>query len=348
MQISHDFRRFSIVRLNAELFPISPLEAKLWREHGLQPLAVEANTPAAILEHAAECDALCVVSAALPREVIDGLSRCRVISRLGTGTDKVDVAAATERGILVTNVPYFCIEEQADHTMALLLALARKLPQMGKALAAGAYREARESARTNQRLESRTLGLVGFGNSAKAVATRAAGFGMRVLATRRHPERSQDDLTRLGVTLVDFDTVLVESDYVSLHLPLNDETHHLLDATTLRRMKPGACLINTARGAIVDELALVELLREGRIAGAGLDTFEHIDPFVEEETPPDHPLLSLDNVVLTPHVAAFSVQAMEDNRRGSAENALAVLRGRWPDRENLVNPSVIPKFALVD
>lgn len=341
-----DLRRFSTVRLNAELFPVRPAEAELWKTHGLTPLPVEANTPTEILEHAADCDALFVVSTTLPREVIEGLSRCRVISRIGTGTDKIDVATATQRGILVTNVPRFCVEEQADHTLALLLSLTRKLQEMSEALATGAFRHARERALTNQRLAGRTLGLIGFGNSARAVTRRAQGFGLRVIATRRDLSAPQDEAVLLGVSLVDLDTLLATADYVSLHLPLTEATHHLLDADRLRRMKPGAIVINTSRGAIIDETALVEVLRDGHLAGAGLDTFERIDPFVADEAPPEDPLLSLDNVILTPHVAAFSAQAMDDSRRGGIENVVAVLSGRWPPHENVVNSELTPRHSL--
>ena len=341
-------QEFRAVRLNATLAPMSQYERELFQEHQLYLTEAEANTPATIIPRVADCDAIFVVSTALPEGVIESLSRCRVISRLGTGTDKIDVAAATRKGILVTNVPTFCVEEQADHTMALLLALLRKLPQMSQAMAAGAWNTARRQASANQRLAGRVLGLIGFGNSARAVAQRARGFGLRVIATRRNMDAPSNDADELGVEMMALDDVLAQSDYLSLHLPLTEETYHLLDDEMLRRMKPGAYLINTSRGAIVDEMALVGLLREGRVAGAGIDTFEGIDVFVEEQRPPDHPLLSLDNVILTPHVGAISVQAMEDVSNGGIGNAAAVLSGLWPPRENIVNPEVIPRVPLAE
>ena len=339
---------FRVVRLNAELSPMSQYERDLFRKHHLNPLEVEANTPATIIPRVADCDAIFVVSTALPEGVIESLSRCRVISRLGTGTDKIDVAAATRRGILVTNVPTFCVEEQADHTMALLLGLARKLPQMSQAMSAGAWSRARRQASANQRLAGSVLGLIGFGNSARAVARRAQGFGLQVIATRRNMDAPRDAADELGVEMTSLEDLLAQSDYVSLHLPLIDETYHLLDEAMLRRMKPGAYLINTSRGAIVDEMAMVSLLRDGLLAGAGIDTFEGIDVFVQEERPPEHPLLSLDNVILTPHVGAISVQAMQDVSNGGIGNAAAVLSGNWPPPENLVNPGVVPRFPLAD
>ena len=339
---------FRVVRLNSELSPMSQYERDLFHEHFLHPFEVEANTPATIVPRVADFDAIFVVSTALPEGVIESLSRCRVISRLGTGTDKIDVAAATRRGILVTNVPTFCVEEQADHTMALMLALARKLPQMSQAMSAGAWSKGRSQASTNQRLAGRVLGLIGFGNSSRAVARRARGFGIKVVATRRNKDAPKDDADELGVEMMGLEEVLAQSDYVSLHLPLTDETHHLLDEARLRMMKPGAYLVNTSRGAIVDEMAMVELLREGVLAGAGIDTFEHIDVFVQEERPPDHPLLSLENVILTPHVGAISVQAMQDVSNGGIGNAADVLSGYWPPAENLVNPEVVPRFPLAE
>ena len=235
---------FRVVRLNAELSPMSQYERDLFGEHHLHPFEVEANTPATIIPRVADYDAIFVVSTALPEGVIESLSRCRVISRLGTGTDKIDVAAATRRGILVTNVPTFCVEEQADHTMALLLALARKLPQMSQAMSAGAWSKGRSLASTNQRLAGRVLGLIGFGNSARAVAQRAQGFCLRVIATRRNLDAPRDAADELGVEMTSLEDLLAQSDYVSLHLPLIDETYHLLDEAMLRTMKPGAYLTN--------------------------------------------------------------------------------------------------------
>jgi D-3-phosphoglycerate dehydrogenase len=256
------------------------------------------------------------------------------------------VEAATAKGILVTNVPYFCVEEQADHTMALLLSLARRIPKMSQAMYEGAWSRARYLTHQNQRLSTQVLGLIGFGNSARAVARRARGFGMRILATRRNMNAPSQEAKELGVKLVDLDTLLAESDYVSLHLPLNRETYHLFDDATLRRMKPGAFLINTSRGAIVDEMALVAVLREGRLGGAGLDTFEQINVHTADEGRPNHPLLELEDVVLTPHVAAGSVQSAQDVATGGVQNVAAVLSGHWPRPENIVNRGVVPRFPL--
>lgn len=341
-----DLSSYRIVRLNAHLFPAGSFEREQWQRYGIKPVEMEPETPDALMACLADCDALFIVSSALPARVVEVLSRCRVISRIGVGTDKIDIAAATAAGILVTNVPRFCVEEQADHTMALLLCLARQIPRMSRAMYEGAWQSARQQSAVNHRLSCQTLGLVGFGKSAKATARRALGFGMRVLATRRRLEQADQDAAALGVQMVDLDTLLRASDYVSLHLPLTTETYHLFDDRTLRKIKPGAYLINTSRGALVDETALVAALKEGRLAGAGLDTFEQIDVHALREGPVHHPLLELDNVVLTPHVAAFSVESGQDVARGAVENVVAVLSGYWPDPENVVNPEVVPRFPL--
>jgi D-3-phosphoglycerate dehydrogenase len=287
-----------------------------------------------------------LIGTALPTRVVESLARCRAIARMGTGTDKIDVARATELGIVVANTPYFCVEEQADHAMAMLLSLARKMNLAQNALAEGQPLRAWRAVATNQRVSAGTLGLVGFGRSAVHMARRARGFGMRVLATRNNQRAPTDQADALGVTMTDLDTILRESDYVSLHLPLSPATYHMIDAAALQKMKPGACLINTSRGALVDEPALIDALRRGRLGGAGIDTFELIDVFAEQLPPRLHPLTARENVILTPHVAAGSVQSSEDMYMTGIENIVAILSGRWPPPEHIVNPAVVPRSPL--
>lgn len=347
MTASRDLSSCRVVRLNARISPVSQEEASLYARYGLRPIAAEANTPAELNAVLAGCDGLLVVSSALPGEVIGSLDRCRVISRLGIGTDKIDLEAATRQGIVVTNVPGCFSEEMADHTLAFLLGLARKLPQMGTAMQSGDWSGARRLSIHNHRLSQATLGLVGFGDSARLVAQRARAFGLRILATRRRMDLPDPIAQALGVELVELDTLLAESDYVSLHLPLNAGTRHLLDEAALRKMKPGACLINTARGAIVDEDALARLLAEGHLGGAGLDTFEDINVFIGKDGRQESPLLHLDNVLLSPHVSALSEEGMRLVTSGGIENLAAVLSGRWPVQERIVNRGVIPREPLV-
>lgn len=341
-----DFGHIRFVRLNAEVIPVSPTEAALYRHYGISPVLVDAYEPDDIIAGVADCDALAVVSASLPDPVIRSLTRCTIISRLGNGTDKIDVEAATRDGIVVSNVPTFCNEEMADHVMASLLGLARRIPAMSRHFYAGRFRKAREEGLGLHRISGLTLGLIGFGASAKAVVQRARPFGLRLLATRKNMRAPRDEADALGVRIVDLDTLLAESDFVSLHLPLTRETHHLLDGSTLRKVKPGSFFINTCRGAITDESALADLLRNGHLAGAALDTFDDIEIFGEREAPPDHALARLDNVILTPHVSGLSVQASLDVAITGVENLVSVLGSRWPHPDNVVNTGVRPRFPL--
>ena len=330
-------------RLNAISYPVDPAEIAVLTKAGVERVQIEGQKPEEIIAAAADCDALLVVSAKLPAELIQALPKCRIIARLGAGTDKIDVAAATAAGIVVSNVPDFCLNEQAEHTMMLLLAFGRCLPYMTRAMKSGDW-----SARNYpgvRRIAGRTLGLVGFGASSQAVAERAKPFGLKLLAWTRTPEKHRAAAERLGVELRELDDLLRESDFVSLHLPLNPETTHLLDERRLGLMRENAVLINTARGAIVDEAALVRVLQEKRIGGAALDVFEGIDVFALPKDPPHHDLMKLENVILPPHCAGSSVDSTLDSKRRGAASVADVLGGKWP--RHVVNPQVQPRFPLV-
>jgi D-3-phosphoglycerate dehydrogenase len=329
------------VRLNATTYPIDPGERAELARVGVELVAIEGQQPDEIVAAARDCDALLVVSARVPGQVIEQLPRCRVIARLGAGTDRIDVDAATRQGIVVTNVPDFCVNEQAEHTLALLLAWTRRLPHMLDALRRGDW-TARHHPGVH-RLAGQTLGLVGFGASAQAVAARAAPFRLNLLAWARTPEKHRPAAQRLGVQLVPLDLLLAEADIVSIHLPLTSETRGLIGQPQLVRMKPTALLINTARGAIVDEAALVELLQSGRLAGAALDVFDGIDVFALPGPPPRYPLLELPNVLCTPHCSGSSVESTRDSKVRGARNAVLVLQKQTP--LHIVNPTVIPRFG---
>src|SRR5688500_16951919 len=234
---------FKAVRLNEITYPVAAEERAELARAGAELFTLEGQRPEEIIAAAAGCDALLVVSSYVPGEVIERLERCRVLARLGAGTDRIDVEAATRRGIVVANVPDFCLTEQAEHTMALLLSFARRLPRMLAAL-----HEHERSGRHDPGVRGgagRTLRLVDCGAGAKAGAERARGFGLRLLAWARTPDRHREDAERLGVELVGLDRLLEESDFVSIHLPLVPETRHLIDSVRLARMKPTAVLINT-------------------------------------------------------------------------------------------------------
>ena len=340
------FSQFKIVRLTGPIFHASVTELAAFAAHGLLVTEVDATEPDALIPLVQDADVVAVVGTKLPTPVVEAMTQCRAIARLGAGTDKIDVARATDLGIVVANAPYFCVEEQADHAMAMLLTLARKLTAAQHAMAEGNLVRARRAISSNQRISTATLGLVGFGRSAVHMARRARGFGMRVLATRNNKQAPTHEADALGVIMTDLETILRESDYLSLHLPLSAATYHMIDRAALQKMKPTACLINTSRGALVDEPALIEALQQGRLGGAGIDTYELIDIFAEQIPPHLHPLTDMENVILTPHVAAGSVQAGEESRTTALQNIVDILSGVWPLQENIVNPTVVPRFPL--
>src|SRR5215217_703006 len=256
------FAHYKIVRLTAPIFQASQAELDAFAARGLAVTVVHAEQPDELIPQVRDADIVALVGTKIPTRVVEAMAKCRAIARMGTGTDKIDVARATELGIVVANTPYFCVEEQADHAMAMLLSLARKLTVAQNAMTEGDVMRARRAVGSNQRVSTCTLGLVGFGRSAVHTARRARGFGMRVLATRNNKHAPTDAADALGVVMTDLDTILRESDYVSLHLPLSAASYHMIDAAALQKMKPTACLINTSRGALVDEPALVDALQQ--------------------------------------------------------------------------------------
>ena len=330
------------VRLNADTYPVEPAEREALAAAGAKLLCIEGQQPDEQIAAARDCDALLVVSAYVPEQVIQALTRCRTIARMGAGTDRIDIDAATRRGIVVSNVPDFCLGEQADHTMLLLLAFARRLSTMEQAMRSGNW-TARQNSGVH-RIAGRSLGLLGFGASAQAVAQRARAFGLRLQAWTRSPEKYRARARELGVELVAFDTLLQSSHFVSIHLPLSAETRGLLGAVQLAAMQSDAVLINTSRGAIIDESALVDCLQRHAIGGAALDVFAGIDVFALPGVPQPHPLLELDNVIATPHCAGSSVESTQESKLRGAQHAAQVLRGLWPS--HVVNPQVVPRVAL--
>jgi D-3-phosphoglycerate dehydrogenase len=341
------YEGFKLVRLTAKIFAPGEFELQRYAEAGL-PRIVEVDDwePEEIAPKVADADIVIVVGTPMPRPVVDAMGKARAIARMGTGTDKIDVARATDLGILVANTPYFCIEEMADHVMAMMLSLNRQLPSMQRAMEDGDLARARQGTARIPRMSRSTLGLVGFGRSAVLTAQRAKGFGMRILATRQNLNAPRDDADRLGVEMTDLDTVLREADYVSLHVPLTASTYHMIDAAALRKMKPTASIINTSRGALIDEDALQAALDEGRLAGAGIDTYGKINIFEERIEPPVHPLAGRDNVVMSPHAAGGSMHAKYDMFDAGVQNLTDMLDGRLPLPENIVNPTVKLRFPF--
>ena len=289
-------------------------------------VALKTKTPDEFLGEAKDCDALLNTYAGpITAEVMAHMPKCRIIARYGIGVDTIDLEAATRAGIIVTNNPTYCIEEVAEHTMALLLACARKTAFYDRAVRAGRW--AVPPGKPMFRLADSTLGAFGFGNIARQVAVRAAAFGMRVLFFDPFVSGGAQ-----GARKVELAELLRESDYVSLHPPLTPQTRKMMNDDTLSRMKPTAFLVNCARGPVVDTDALVRALDAKKITGCALDT---TDP---EPLPDPHPLRGRDNVIITPHAAWYSEQAMRGLQAGAPGEVRRVLSGEWP--VNVVNRDV--------
>ncbi len=282
-----------------------------------------------VIRACADADAILCARAPMTRRVLESLPRCRVVVRMGVGYDVVDLRAATELGIMVANVPDYCVDEVADHAIALLLACRRKLLLLDRRLRSGAWDLT--PVQPIMGFRGSRLGLLGFGRIARAVAARARAFGMEVVA--HDPYLPASAFEDAAVARESLEGVLRACDHLSLHLPLSEKTHHLIADEQIRTMKPSAVVINTSRGALVDETALVAALREGRLAGAGLDVFE------SEPAAPSSGLLSLENVVLTPHVAYYSERSLDLLQTLAARAAIDVLRGGVPS--SLVNAELL-------
>jgi D-3-phosphoglycerate dehydrogenase len=305
------------------------LEVERRMLEGLADLVpLQAKKPEEFIAEARDCDALLNTYAGpITADVMAQMPKCKIIARYGIGVDTIDVEAATRAGIIVTNNPTYCIEEVAEHTMALVLACARKVVFYDRMVRAGRWEV--PPGKPMFRLVGRTLGLVGFGNIARQVAVRAAAFGMKVLYFDPFVREGQFDVPGHKA---EFGELLAASDFVSLHPPLTRETRGMMNDEAFARMKPSSFLVNCSRGPVVDTAALVRALDARRIAGCALDT---VDP---EPLPDPHPLRGRENVILNPHVAWYSEQAMVGLQAGAPGEVRRVLMGEWP--VNVVNKAV--------
>jgi D-3-phosphoglycerate dehydrogenase len=326
--------RWNAVSTDPHLFPPRE-ERELLAAVGCELAEVVCRSEAETISACRDAHAILNTSAKLTARVIGELREALVICRYGVGVDTVDIPAATAHGILVANVPDFCFDQVADTAMSLILSVPRKVHLLNAKVHQGVWNK--DLARPVHNFRGATLGLFAFGNIARNVCRKAAAFGLRILATDPYldPERVRD----YPVTLVDFDTLLRESDFLSVHAPLTDETRHAFDESAFRRMKPSAYFFNLGRGPIHDQPALTRALQEGRIAGAGLDVLE------QEPPDPGDPILKLDNVVFTPHYASYSEESYRELQIKTGQNAAAVLAGEFP--RYLVNPEVKPASRLV-
>ncbi len=297
-------------------------ERRLIEEAGHQLNVAQCRTEDEVIDAAKNSTALLVQWAPVTRRVIEQLDQCRLIVRYGIGYDNVDVEAANDRGIAVCNVPDYCIDEVADHAVALALALARQLRAIDERVRDGVWRIVPD--RPMPALASMTFGTLGFGRVARSVHERAAPFGFKLVA---HDPNVTSDIATLGVELVSFERLVAESDVISLHAPLTNETRGLFGEQVLGSMKRGAIIVNTGRGGLIDLDALVEQLESDHLGGAGLDVFE------EEPLPVTHPVRRAPNVILTSHVAWYSDASVPRLQRMAAEEVVRGLSG-----DSLHNP----------
>ncbi|MCH7624978.1 MAG: C-terminal binding protein [Chloroflexi bacterium] len=308
---------------------LGPIDAEI--------VEIPADSEGEFIEAAKDADAIIARGRRITEAIVNELNNCKVISLGSVGADMVDVAAATAKGIPVTNVPDTFIEEVADHTMMMILSTFRRLRTMDQYVRDGRWSEGRPLLSNFPRLYGQTLGFISFGHVARATALRAAPFGLRMIAFDPYIEELM--ITEYGVEPVSYlDDVLERSDIVTMHAPSTAEVHHMLREEHFRKMKPTALFINNGRGPTVDESALIKALQEGWIAAAGLDVLE------QEPPDPNNPLLSMENVTLTPHVASASERMRPETRRRVGQEIALVLTGRWP--RTCVNPSVLDKTDL--
>lgn len=298
-----------------------------------------------IREEAKDADAIMVEMEEVGKEIIDSAEKCKIISIYATGFDNVDVEAATEKGIYVTTAGDYCSEEVRDHALALILASVRKLFTYSEAVKSGKW-EAKLGRPMRSLIELKdvgvpihaigdlTLGIFGFGRIGRGLCRKARAIGFNVIIY--DPYVSNDQIAKEGAKPVNFSELLEKSDVISIHAPLTEETRHMFSHDEFKRMKNSAILVNTARGSIVDEKALIKALEEKEIQAAALDV-------LEEETPPseDNPLFQLDNVIITPHCAFYSVKSQTELRRRATNQVIQALKSEIPN--NLVNKEVIPK-----
>jgi len=325
--------RYLVVHTDADVHPLTPGQIGALQDIGARVEYLSTDDGRGFLEMAGDADAILNADFPLPASLITLLHKCKIIARYGTGVDNIAVGAATARGIMVANVPEFGTEEVANRAMLLLLAAACRLPIADREVRQGRWRAS--AGWMGAQIAGQTLGLVGFGKIGRAIARRAPAFDLRTAAY--DPYIAPNEFEAHGIARLELDALLANSDFVCLAVPLMDETRHLLDARHLAMMKPSAVLINIARGAIVDQSALTEALRTGRLAAAGLDVLEREPP------DPADSLLSLDNVVFTPHTATFTQRSMDSIRQQAVRSVIQVLRGeRIP---NLVNPEVVAETS---
>jgi len=311
--------------------PSVEIEKEIFSEINLEFLLAHCNTEDEVIEAAKDADGIINQYSPITKRVIESLKKCKVIARYGVGVDNIDIEAATEYGIIVANVPDYCVDEVSTHAMALILSCARGITLLDNKISEKRWDFT--LAKPLFRTKGKTLGLFGLGRIARAVSQKALGFGFKIIAYDPYVSKVDDE-----IELVEFSKLLSNSDFISIHSPLTDETRHLFGENKLRAMKKTAYLINTSRGPIVDEEALYKVLKKRWIAGAALDVMEKEPPDWENLLP------KLDNLIITPHISFYSEESYVELKTKTAKAVLSVLKGGLP--RAMVNPQVVNKEVI--
>lgn len=304
------------------------IEKSILEPIGAEVIGAQCKTGGkSLLKFVKDADAILQQYAEIRADVIEELEKCKVIARYGIGVDILDLEACKRKGIIVTNVPYYCVNEVADHAISMALMLIRRIPMYWKAVREGKWHWSASGAPIH-RIEGQVFGLIGFGKIARNIARKVKAFGFQVWAY--DPYVHEFFMKEEGVRKVEFEEIIKESDVLCLQVPLNEKTHHMIGEKELKMMKNSAILINTSRGPLVDNKALYKALVEGWIAAAALDDLEEEPAKKEKWNPENNPLLSLENCVVTPHSAYYSEESIEEARRTAAEEVRSVLLGQAP------------------
>lgn len=310
------------------VWPSTDPERAVLEAAGIELVVAPDTSENTLAELAKDVDAIMFCFAQVTAKVLESATKCKIAARYGIGVDNVDIPRATELGIVVTNVPDYCMDEVTDHALGMILALNRRLVPHTREVVQGGWNDVALN-QPMHRTRGATMGIVGYGRIGRSLAAKAVGFGMNILAYDPMIEPGSDVE---GASVTTLDELLEKSDFVSLHVPLLPSTENMISAPELAKMKPGSIIVNCARGGLIDEHALASALESGHIAGAGLD--------VVEPTPPDpsSPLLAQENVIITPHTAFFSQASTVELEERTAGEVVRVLAGEKP--ENWINPEV--------
>ena len=303
-------------------------EKEVFGRIGAELVWAQAKEEEDLIRVSKDADGLLNQYSLMPRKVLENLPKCKVIARYGVGVDPIDLRAATDLGIIVANVPDYCVDEVAIQTVTLLMALIRKATFFHQRVTSGEW-DFRQG-RPIHRIRGKTMGLVGCGRIGTEVAKIVSSLGMKVVTFDPYIQKAEG-----GIELVELGTLLEKADFISIHCPLNESTRHLIGGKAFQKMKKRPLLVNTSRGPIVDEVALVEALKAGQVSGAGIDVME------KEPPDPNNPLMKMENVIFSPHIAFYSEESMRELNRRTAEAVADVLQGKQP--RSVVNREVLGK-----